>query len=69
MFRTPTLKYLTSTLVLSRDIMGETEIAVSLLEEAAKDGNIMAMVQMGLLFVDGADLSYDCFRAVEYFSK
>lgn len=27
------------------------------------------MVQMGLLFVDGSDLSYDCMRAVEYLSK
>lgn len=68
-FRTPTLKYLAGSLVLSGEIEGTKEYAIQLIEEAAKEGNTMAMTQMGILFVDGSDLSFDCSRATEYFSK
>ena len=56
-------------MVLSGDIKGLKKNAIIILEEAAKDGNTMALIQMGLLFVDGSDLNFDCFRAVEFFSK
>lgn len=66
----PILKYLFASLVLKGDIKTiKTDDAVLLLGAAAKDGHLMAKIAMGLLFTDGIDVSFDCQRAVNYFSE
>jgi hypothetical protein len=40
-----------------------------LIEEAAKDRNPLAMVQMGLILLDGAASIFHCTKAIEYFAR
>lgn len=64
------LKYLLATLVIKGDLTDmKTDDAILLLGGAAKDGHLMAKIAMGLLFADGIDVSFDCSRAVNYFSE
>lgn len=66
----PILKYLFATLVIKGDIKTiKTDDAVLLLASAAKEGHLMAKITMGLLFTDGIDVSFDCQRAINYFSE
>jgi hypothetical protein len=32
-------------------------------------GHLMSKITMGLIFIDGIDISYDCQRAVNYFAE
>lgn len=66
----PIIKYLFATLVIKGDIKTiKTDDAILLLGVAAKDGHLMAKVALGLLFADGIDVSFDCQRAINYFSE
>jgi hypothetical protein len=63
------LKYLFANLVIKGDVPGvKIDDAVVLLVSAAKEGHLMAKISMGLLFADGIDVSYDCKKAVDFFS-
>lgn len=63
------LKYLFASLVIKGDVPGvKVDDAVVLLVSAAKEGHLMAKISMGLLFADGIDVSYDCKKAVDFFS-
>ena len=39
------------------------------MEEAVGQGNVMAMTALGLILADGSDISFDCKKAVNYFSN
>ena len=69
MFTTPYIKFLVSTLIIAGELKGSKDSAVRLMEEAVGHGNVMAMTALGLMLADGSDISFDCKKAVNYFSN
>lgn len=64
------MKYIAGSLAMSDEIKAsDKKYAIFLIDEAAKEGNTLALTQMGLIMLDGSDSSFDCERASNYFSK
>lgn len=67
--RTPMFKYLIASLVLADEIEGQKDIAILLMDQAAKEGNTLALLHMGLLMIEGSDSSFNCEKSADFFAK
>lgn len=62
------IKYFIGSLVLADEIRGNKSTAIILIDEAAKQGNSLALTLMGLIKADGADSSFSCEWSTSYFA-